>query len=198
MARILIAISNSFPYGEAYAARVRALSKLFQKSGYHVDILCDFVSGDLKTQEYGRVFAVADSIYKGWRKLLVLPHDYKKKMEKIMTSVEYDFIVSQSMFDRFKFVLKLSNKYKIPLILDSCEWYDVRSFRRGKLDIRYFQFKRCFNKLYNKANGVITISRLLEEYYKKHIKNTLFSNPLIAIYLLSSLYNGPLPYISRI
>ena len=44
MKKILFAISDSFPYGAAYAARTRALCKLFKSAEYQTDVLCDYVS----------------------------------------------------------------------------------------------------------------------------------------------------------
>lgn len=167
MKKILIAISQSFPYGAAYAARTRALSKLFQEAGYYVDILCDFPSEGAETEEYGNIFAVAPKQYSGIKALAYLPIIYKRKLDLLLSNNKYDLIVSRSMFDRFDKVLTVARKHRVPIILESCEWYDVRGFRHGKKDIRYYQFQHCFNKSYNKVDGVIAISRLLEKHYKE-------------------------------
>lgn len=166
MKRILVAISDSFPYGAAYAARTRALCKLFNAAGYETDILCDYISENGETTEYGNIYCVSKNPYSGVKKLFSLPSDYTKKMEALIKEKSYDYIVARSMFDRFDKVLAVARKYKIPLILESCEWYDVRGFRHGKLDIRYHQFQHCFKRTYNKVDGVIAISRLLEEHYR--------------------------------
>lgn len=165
MKTILIAISQSFPYGAAYAARTRALSKLFQKVGYHVDILCDYLSDDAETDEYGNIYSVATTQHSGIKALFYLPVIYTRKLELLLRSQKYDFIVSRSMFDRFDNLLAVARKHNVPIILESCEWYDVRGFRYGKKDIRYYQFQHCFKKTYNKVDGVIAISRLLEKHY---------------------------------
>ena len=173
MKKILLAISDSFPYGVAYAARTRALCKLFQAAGYETDILCDYISGNSDTKEYGEIYFVSEGPYYGLKKLLKLPNDYKKKLESLLVKNKYDYVVARSMFDRFDKVFSVVRKYSVPLILESCEWYDVRGFKHGRLDIRYYQFLHCFQKTYNKVDGVIAISRLLEQHYKQFVKNVI-------------------------
>lgn len=173
MKKILVAISDSFPYGAAYAARTRALCKLFQAAGYETDILCDYISGNSDTKEYGEIYFVSEGPYYGLKKLLKLPNDYKKKLESLLVKNKYDYVVARSMFDRFDKVFSVVRKYSVPLILESCEWYDVRGFKHGRLDIRYYQFLHCFQRTYNKVDGVIAISRLLEQHYKQFVKNVI-------------------------
>lgn len=166
MKKVLLAISHSFPYGAAYAARIRAMCKLFHSVGYETDILCDFPSEDADTKNYGNIYFVSMKQYRGLKALLVLPIEYKKKLETLLSNNVYDFVVARSMFDRFDQVFSTVKKHHVPLILESCEWYDVRGFRHGKWDIRYYQFRHCFKNTYNKVDGVIAISRLLERHYK--------------------------------
>lgn len=172
MKKVLFAISDSFPYGAAYAARTRALCKLFQSIGYETTVLCDYpskkVNGD---NTYGTIIYLAKEPYQGLSKLFKLPIDYKNKLQQVLSEQKFDFVVSRSMFDRFDGVLKTVKKFNTPILLESCEWYDVKGFARGKYDIRYLQFCHCFNYSYNRVDGVIAISRLLEEHYKeKRIK----------------------------
>ena len=73
MKKILIAISQSFPYGAAYAARTRALSKLLQEAGYYVDILCDYPSEGAEIEDYGNIFTVTPTLSSGIKALVYLP-----------------------------------------------------------------------------------------------------------------------------
>ncbi len=171
--KILVAISDSFPYGAAYAARTRALCKLFRAAGYETDVLCDYIEGDVEISEYGTVFNVSDGPYVGLRKLLNLPRDFSKKLNQLLHENQYDYVVARSMFDRFGRVVDVALKHNVPVILESCEWYDVRGFRKGRFDIRYHQFCRFFKFLDKKADGVIAISRLLEEHYKSKGMHTV-------------------------
>lgn len=167
MKKILVAISHSFPYGAAYAARTRALCKLFHAAGYETDILCDYISGEKDITEYGKVYSIANKQTSGIKSLVFTPIVYSRKLDYLLRTNKYDLVMTRSMFDRFDLVLAATRKHQIPLILESCEWYDVRGFRHGKWDIRYYQFQHCFKNTYNKADGVIAISRLLEKHYKE-------------------------------
>ncbi len=167
MKKILIAISDSFPYGAAYAARTRALCKLLRAAGYETDVLCDWCSGGSDTAEYGHIYSVSERPYSGAKKLLLLPRDYQKKLDALLRDGGYDCVIARSMFDRFGKLLSTVRKHGIPIVLESCEWYDVKGFRRGKKDIRYRQFIHCFQKTYNRVDGVIAISRLLEAHYRE-------------------------------
>lgn len=173
MKKILIAISQSFPYGAAYAARTRALSKLFQEAGYYVDILCDYPSEGADTEDYGNIFSITNTQYIGIKAFVYLPIIYRRKLDLLLSNNKYECIVSRSMFDRFDMVLSVARKHHVPIILESCEWYDVRGFRHGKRDIRYYQFQHCFNKSYNKVDGVIAISRLLEKHYQPLVEHVV-------------------------
>lgn len=167
MKKVLFTISDSFPYGAAYAARTRALCKLFQSIGYETVVLCDYASKEIEPIEYGKIVTVSETPYSGFARLMKLPLLYQKKLKELLEEDKYEMVVSRSMFDRFDKVLYTVKKYGIPLILESCEWYDVKGFARGKYDVRYFQFKHCFNNTYNKVDGVIAISKLLEKHYRQ-------------------------------
>ena len=166
MKKILYCTSDSFPYGSAYASRLRALSMLFQELGYEVDILCDFPGGSETTERYGHIFYASDKSLLGLRKMVELPVIYNRKLKNILHLNTYSAIVLRSMFDRFDIILRTVRKHHVPVILETCEWYDVKGFARQNWDIRYLQFQHCFHSSYNKADAVIAISRLLEEHYK--------------------------------
>ena len=166
MKKILIAIPYLYPFGEAYAARTRALCKLFQETGYEVDILCDKITPNFSGKEYGNIYSL-EKDYQGLKKLFLLPRDYAKKMDSLLEEEHYSFLLSSSMFDRFGYILKVARKHRVKLILESCEWYDIKAFRHGRFDIRYFQFLWCFKNLFKKVDGVVAISRLLKKYYSE-------------------------------
>ena len=82
-------------------------------------------------------------------------------------------LISGGTYDRFDSVRDICTKKGIPLILEVCEWYDIASFKLGKLDFRYNQFNKCITKSFFKADAFITISRLLEEHFKNSGKPTI-------------------------
>ena len=171
--KILVAISGCYPFGTAYSARTRALVQLLNRCQFEVDVLCDNQNGDASKNEHGNIIAVCDNKIGRIKTFALLPFLYRKKLESLVCDNEYDAIVSRSMFDRFGFVLSVAKRHNLPIILESCEWYDVKGFRRGNLDVRWFQFNICMKYLYNHVNAVIAISRLLEEHYRYILENVI-------------------------
>ena len=169
MKRILLAISGTYPYGVAYSARARALIKLIQLSGYEIDILCDYPNygeDGIAPELINNLFYVNESPYNRSMTFLLLPFVYTEKLKELIKTRKYDAVICRSMFDRFGLVLKVIKGSNIPLLLETCEWYDIKGFKRGIVDVRYYQFRHCMNKLYNNADGVIAISRFLENHYR--------------------------------
>ena len=77
MKKVLFTISDSFPYGAAYAARTRALCKLFQSIGYETVVLCDYASKEIEPIEYGKIVTVSETPYSGFARLMKLPLLYQ-------------------------------------------------------------------------------------------------------------------------
>ena len=77
-----------------------------------------------------------------------------------------DFIFSTSLNALYRKLLKLCKKKGIKLILEQCEWYDPSSFGMGEYDIRYIRFNQNIKRYYKEADYIISISRLLDDYYK--------------------------------
>lgn len=171
--KIVFLMPQSFPYGIAYSSRVQNFCRALLSTGHKVDVICDYLSD--------KRYKVQDNIgkYEDYRFFYL--HERKQKIDRFLVSyqisralVKYiesehpDLIISSSAYDRFPSILKIARKYKIPIILESCEKYDASNWRFKKLDYRYFQFHRCWNRFYSQVDGVIAISRFLENYYKKH------------------------------
>lgn len=171
--RILFLISGEFPYGTAYAARTRALIKLFELTGNTVTVLCDEISeGNICDFN---IISMQRNRLSQFSKLLFYPRDYAKKVDLILTDNPYDLVVCRSMYDRFSNIIKVTQKNKIPIVLESCECYDKKSFLKGLQRIRFYQFKKCWRNSYNLSDGFIVISRYLENHYSK------LNKPLVRI-----------------
>lgn len=164
--KILFLISETFPYGRAYAARTRALVKLFKSAGFSVTVLCDEKSDGADGFTECEISELGGK-YSGLKKLLKLPLDYNRRVKELLVSGEFGIVVARSMYDRNDLILHTAKKAGIPFILESCECYNSKSFRKGRADIRYLQFRHCWNRSYKKADGVIAISRYLTDFYKK-------------------------------
>ena len=169
--KIVFLMPQSFPYGIAYSSRVQNFCSALSSTGHTVDIMCDYLSdAQYKIQSHigefknTRFFFLHENRKKIDR--FLVPSQISYSLEKYIRREQPDLVISSSAYDRFPNILKITRKYKVPIILESCEKYDASNWRFKKLDYRYFQFHRCWKYFYPQVDGVIAISRLLENYYK--------------------------------
>ena len=176
--KIVFLMPQSFPYGIAYSSRAQNFSRALSELGYDVDVVCDYLSDNK--------YRIHDNIgrFENTRIYEIVPK--KSKLDRFLTrprlssflenyiqSEHPDLIISSSAYDRFPCVLHAARKYRIPIILESCEKYDSTNWRFGKADYRYHQFHSCWKWYYPKVDGVIAISRFLENYYSEQGLRTL-------------------------
>ncbi len=172
----VVFVTNSyFPYGQAYSQRALNLSRIFRECGYTVKIIADCTKE--KNAEKGcfdgfEYFVAGDNSKAG--RYFNNKRNSLKLLKNIINSDDVKAVlISGGTYDRFDSVRDICTKKGIPLILEVCEWYDIASFKLGKLDFRYNQFNKCITKSFFKADAFITISRLLEEHFKNSGKPTI-------------------------
>lgn len=168
MKKLLMVTDLSFP-GSAMASRLLAFIKLFYCLGYDVHL----ISGKSDELESGKIYKGTDFSYeivssnRSDRLMTYLGNENLiKAVERYVSNNEVDFIFSTSLNALYRKLLKLCRKKNIKLILEQCEWYDPSSFGMGERDIRYRRFNKNIKKYYKEADYIISISRLLDNYYK--------------------------------
>lgn len=174
--KVLIITSGSFPYGTPRALRIRAFIRLFNAININVCVYSDSFSGI----DNGKTFIKKDNIHMyslgneiiGLKKIS-LPLLFKKKLEQILLKENVDMIFSNCLYDRFYYIKQMSNKYELPLVIDCNEWYDPSTFKYGKFSWHYIFHSYCWKKLYPKVNGVVAISRLIEQHYRHYMNNVI-------------------------
>jgi glycosyltransferase involved in cell wall biosynthesis len=75
-------------------------------------------------------------------------------------------------------ILPLCKKLKIPIILDVVEWYDYSHLPGGKYGLQSLLYKYSMEVLSNKANGIIAISRYLENHFRSFDLPTIRVPPI--------------------
>lgn len=168
MKKLLMVTDLSFP-GSAMASRLLAFAKLFYCLGYDVHL----IAGKSDELESGKIYQGTDFSYeivssrRSDRMMSYLGNENLiKAVDKYVSNNKVDFIFSTSLNALYRKLLKLCKKKKIKLILEQCEWYDPSSFGMGERDIRYKRFNQNIKKHYKEADYIISISRLLDGYYK--------------------------------
>lgn len=167
MKKILFVTDLSFP-GSAMASRLLAFVKLFYCLGYDIHL----IAGKSDELESGEIYQGEDFTYeivsskRSDRMMSYFGNENLiKAVDRYVSENEVDYIFSTSLNALYRKLLKLCKQKNIKLILEQCEWYDPSSFGMGKYDIRYRRFKTNIKKYYCQADYVISISRLLNDYY---------------------------------
>lgn len=166
----VIFVTNAFfPYGQAYSQRALNLSRIFRACGYTVRIIADCTKEKIEGKGLfdGFEYYVAGDNSKGGRYFYNKRNSLKILEELIDGGDVQAVLISGGTYDRFDSVRDICTRKGIPLILEICEWYDIASFKLGKLDFRYNRFNTCINKSFFHADAFIVISRLLEEHFKE-------------------------------
>lgn len=173
-------MSGNFPFGSPYALRINSLISALKELTTEVIVLCDHISSECNINEsYGFYLYNDEKIYclnqnySGVEKITKLPKAYAEKLNLVIEIENPDIIISSSMYDRFSYIVKIADMRSIPIILESCEWYNPSTFKYGKLSHHYIMFSYCWKYKFPKVDGVITISRLLENHYKKYVNNVI-------------------------
>ncbi len=174
--RILYALTSRFPFGRAYASRALNLCRALRDAGHEVSAFCDYVSEEVERKqgeavpfEGIRIFSTYASLEgnRGLLRRLSVDRDGVKALACLLDRESFDLLITSSTSSRFAGVLHTVKNHGIPLVLETCEWFDSYSWTYGKWDPRHWQCQRCWKKFYSQSDGVIAISRLLEQAYRE-------------------------------
>lgn len=167
MKRVLIVTDLSFPKGSAMASRIVSFCHMFNDLGYTVHVITGKTENDeyIKDDSYSYSFVKSNRSY-GLQSYLG-NENLAKSVDNYLNNNEVDFVFVTSLNMNFKKIFNIVKKHNKKIILEQCEWYDSSSFRFGKFDIRYINFLINLKHRYLKVDGVISISRLLDDYYKE-------------------------------
>lgn len=170
MKTVLFILDNYFPYGTAASSRARSLCQLFSLCGYKVHVICSrtFESNvDLHC-----IFNLPFCTYKvsTGKKLTSIASfvgtpELMQNVEVYLNANNPDIVFAMNSLTYFCKLQKLCKLKKVKLIVEQNEWRDSSSFKLGKLDFRYIREEWLIAKGYRKANGIIAISRFLQNHY---------------------------------
>lgn len=174
MKHLLIVTDLSFP-GSAMASRLLAFTNLFNALGYDVHIIAGKTSD--KSIELNHIYwknNYSFEIVKSKRgerlQSYIGNENLNNAVDKYLTNNGVNLVFTTSLNANFKKVYRTCRKHNKKIILEQCEWYDPSSFSFKKYDPRYIRFNNNFKNEYKKVDGIIAISRLLEDYFKNKTK----------------------------
>ncbi len=166
-------MSALFPFGTADASRVLNICRLLKHEGHEVIVFCDCLSDpNYKKSEHEAEYEGIKIHYSYPKRTLwyKLTNTIKtpSRINRYISNHKIDLIIASHAESRFRKILSIAQRHRVPLVLESNEKYHYTNWTLGKFDYRYYQFLMCWNKYYLKSNGVIAISSFLEKYYIKH------------------------------
>ena len=174
------------PDKNAAAHRVINNAKIFSALGYKV-VFCgvnkDLLwNSDLQREDvYGfESYPIAyPKTSKQWITRLLFVSQYIQLLNKIE---DVKFIIGYNLHALpLKRVLRYAKKKRIKVIVDCTEWYDnTFSLNPIKL-VKFIDTNLCMRIYQKKADGLIAISQLLNNYYASTIKNRIIVPPLIDV-----------------
>ena len=170
MKKLLIITDLSFPQGSAMASRIKSFCYLFNDIGYDVHV----ISGKLESKDviYNKIInedVYSYEVVKSNRSYRMQSYFGNENLARVVDNYLknnlVDLVFMTSLNANFVKVFNICKKYNKKIILEQCEWYDQSSFTLKKYDLRYLRFINNIAKEYIKVDGVISISRLLNDYY---------------------------------
>ncbi len=192
--RILYIAGARYPFGWAYGVRVQNFMRLFNYIGAKCFVMTDYISDekyliDKNNAKYENsivhVIGKSGSIIEK----IIMPYLYLNNLAEFIDKNKINIVITRSLPGTFEHICKIVKDKKIPLILESCEWYHSSNWTLGKFDPRYWSFLMAWNNYYIKADGVIAISSLLEKHYMNYTDN------VVRIPTIMDVKNTP--YVSR-
>lgn len=169
--KVLILRFEAFPYESASAFRCLTLVKLLCHAGHQVSLIVPQINdnhNEGKNCILNEINMMDVSTYTKSKK-----NQYENCLEDYLSSNEVDVVIRPTSIHHFHRIQKILSKNNIPTVMDSVEWYGPSNWRLQYLDPRYYYFCYLWQKEFSKAQGIIAISRLIEQHYLSFLNNVV-------------------------
>ena len=174
---LVFLMRTEFPYGKAYSSRARNLTKLFCKIGYHVHVIAPKSQTQENSTELDAFDFSCDYINSKESVIKLIgigtAKPYMRALRKYSKSHKIDVVLSSNIVHVTDHIRRFCKGKGIPYIIEQCEWFDKSSFVFGELNPYYREHINCTMKKNRRCNGIIAISRLLEEHYTSQNVRTI-------------------------
>lgn len=170
--KYLYVSTSAYPGNSAYATRIEGICNALQSDGNEITVLTDCSATGIEVQ-YLNGFRILSSAKHKYQertlsdKLLAYSR-MLRRLKKLLNEEHFDCVITSSIYIRIRPVMGIIRKHNIPIVLESCEWFDTYNWKRGSKSLEYRMFIKAWNEDFVKADGVIAISRMLENRYAEH------------------------------
>lgn len=175
--RILYIATSAYPGDSAYSTRIYGICKALQLSGNETDVLTDYSNNGIGTLRYANsnVTVCAKHVYADRSIIdkILAPLRMKMKLRSMLRNNRYECIILSSIYMRIRPLMSIIHQFHIPIILESCEWFEAYNWKRKEKSFEYKRFVRAWNHDFTNADGVIAISRMIQKHYSEHSNHVL-------------------------
>ena len=171
MKHALVLINSSFPYGTAITSRVLNFCRLLKALDYSVHVISEYSLNPQKIP--GAIYSFEGISYQIVTKdkpssidSFVGKTAFVRETKKYLDNYPVDMVYMTNLSEMFLRIKGIICKKKIKYFIDQCEWLDISSFKLRYLDPRFIWLTFLRWKGFYHPSGIVSISRLLDEYYK--------------------------------
>lgn len=168
--KILVLVDSYFPTGVAKSSRMLNFCRAFREVGYEVHVISAHSKGN---EVVGAVYELEGITYEIVSKKTYSTLDsfvgtsgFLNRVKKYIDSNKVDCVFMTSSTEYFRRLSRIIKSRGTKCYVEQCEWLDLSNYKFGKFDLRYINaefFRRMGAK---RIDGVISISRLLDDYYR--------------------------------
>ena len=170
MMKIVLVHDGYFPKGTAFASRLYNLAEMFFSCGIETHVIASYtkdesIKANCVYKEGNVTFQITDIRNRGSIDTFFGPYNFIRTVIKYINTEKVDAVVTSRGITYYTKLIKECKKRGIRCFVEQCEWLDISSFKFGKIDPRYLRMNYLFEKGYKSADGIIAISKLLEEHF---------------------------------
>ena len=167
MITVLFIVGASFPTGSATSSRALNLVRLLKYIGCKVHVIADCLSD----YSYDLNICSFEGVDNNFDKPIgVLSFE---KAQEYCKKNKVDIILMNAKSDRYNLFANYCNTNSIKLVVENCEWYDYSNYKLGKKDTDFLLNEEMLNNGFRKADGFISITRLLHNHNRELGKTSI-------------------------
>ena len=169
MKRILILVDSYFPSGVAKSSRMLNFCRLFRDAGIKVHVITAHSKGN---EDVGACYelegftyeVVSNKQYNTIDSFIGTP-GFLKRVKIYLDENPQDYVFMTSSTEFFRRLSKIVRSRNVKCFVEQCEWLDISNYKFGKFDLRYINAEYFRKRGIKRINGIISISRLLNDYF---------------------------------
>lgn len=91
---------------------------------------------------------------------------FVQECKRYLDNHSVDFVFMTASTQMYRKLQKTFRDHKVRYYVEQCEWMDVSTYRFSYFDPRFLMAELCCRKGYYHPDGIVSISRLLDNHYR--------------------------------